>query len=229
MSKQTIPKEMQSAYQRWEMASLEIDVAPAPDSAVEPEAMLTPEQLLQQQQEHLALLRQQAHEQGKADGYSAGHAEGRALGLAEGRAAAEQERAALAALATGFSDEIAKADQLIAIDLLQLSLDIARAVLKTALDVRPELVLPIVSEAIRYLPTVQQPALLTLHPLDVAVVNERIGTELHSAGWVIATDAQLQRGGCRVDTPSHQIEATLDGRWQRVAAALGVQSDWLAP
>lgn len=227
MSQPSLPKEQQSAYERWEMASLDVVAPPAAMQLAEAARSAAQQEQEQQQQqaEQLQRMQQQAHAQGQTEG----HAQGLAAGLAEGRAAAAQERAALLTMATGFTHEIAHANDLIAADLLQLSLDIARAVLKTALELRPELVLPIVTEAIRYLPTVQQPALLALHPLDVPIVSERLGTELASAGWVISADAQLQRGGCRVDTPAHQIDATLDGRWQRVAAALGVQSDWLAP
>lgn len=227
MSHPSLPKEQQSAYQRWEMASLDAPAAPAATAtaAMPAAAAPSPAQLLRQQAEQLALLQQQAHE----EGHAAGFAQGLAEGTAAGRAAAEQERAALLALAAGFSEEVGHANELIAADLLHLGLDIARAVLKTALEVRPELVLPVVSEAIRYLPTVQKPARLTLHPLDAPLVQERLGHELASAGWTVATDAQLLRGGCRVDTPSHHIDATLEGRWQRVAAALGMQSDWLAP
>lgn len=224
MSHSPLPKEQQSAYQRWEMASLE-----DPTLQAELVATLAPEeiaaQLAQLQIEQLALLQQQAHQQGLLEGQR----EGRAAGLIEGRAAAAQERADLLAIASSFTEEIARSNELIAADLLQLALDLARAMLKTALEVRPTLVLPIVTEAIRYLPTVQQPALLTLHPLDVELVTERLGTELSSAGWTIAPEANMQRGGCRVDTPSHHIDATLGGRWTRVAAALGLQSDWLAP
>jgi flagellar assembly protein FliH len=227
MRQQSLPKEQQSAYERWEMASLDVAVPPAamPVAEAERSAAQQQEQQQQQQVEQLTRMRLQAQEQGQIEG----QAQGLAQGLAEGRAAAAQERAVLVALATGFTHEIARANELIAADLLQLALDIARAVLKTALEVHPELVLPIVTEAIRYLPTVQQPALLALHPLDVPIVTERLGTELASAGWVLTADAHMQRGGCRVDTPAHQIDATLDGRWQRIAAALGVQSDWLAP
>jgi flagellar assembly protein FliH len=36
-------------------------------------------------------------------------------------------------------------------------------------------------------------------------------------------------GSCRVETANNQIDASLPTRWKRLAAALGKDSDWLAP
>ena len=167
-------------------------------------------------------------EQAQQEGYTAGHTEGYAAGLAEGRARAEAEIARLAALADGFSDEARRADEIISGQVLDLAVDLARAVLKSALAVRPELVIPLVREAVRYLPAMQQPALLYLNPADLVLVRERIGDELAKTGWQLTEDATLEAGGCRVETPSNQIDAALPVRWQRLVAALGKQTDWLA-
>ena len=51
--------------------------------------------------------------------------------------------------------------------------------------------------------------------------------ELQKAGWRVADDAQLERGGCRIETASNQIDAATGSRWQRIAAALGKESEWL--
>jgi flagellar assembly protein FliH len=94
--------------------------------------------------------------------------------------------------------------------------------------VQPERVLPVVSEAIGYLPTLQQPALLFLHPDDAQLVRERMGAELSAAGWRVLDEAAMERGGCRVETASNQIDASASARWLRIAQALGRESEWLA-
>jgi flagellar assembly protein FliH len=167
-------------------------------------------------------------EQAQQEGYAAGRAEGHAAGLAEGRALAEAEAVRLAALADGFAGETRRADAIISEQVLELAVDLARAILKSALAVRPELVIPLVREAVRYLPALQQPALLYLNPADLALVRERIGDELAKTGWQLTEDAALEPGGCRVEMPSNQIDAALPVRWQRLVAALGKQTDWLA-
>ena len=79
-----------------------------------------------------------------------------------------------------------------------------------------------------YLPSLQQPALLMLHPDDAEIVRAGIGHELDKSGWRIVEDAQLERGGCRVDTASNQIDAQIASRWQRLTASLNADVDWLA-
>jgi flagellar assembly protein FliH len=225
-----IPKEQQSAYQRWEMTSLGEDrpslstrLMPASSAANEAAGAARAASIAAAVAEQARQARQQAH----AEGHAAGLAEGRAAGMKEGRALAEQERRALQSIAEMFGTEVAQANELIASDMLDLSLDLAKAMLKTALNVRPELIVPLVREAIHYLPTLQQPALLHLHPDDAAIVAQAMGDEINTAGWRIVEDPHINRGGCRVETASNQIDATVPTRWQRLAAALGKDSDWL--
>jgi len=168
-------------------------------------------------------------EQARQEGYQAGHAEGHAEGYAQGQQKAALETTRLRNLANAFTTEISQADETISQQILDLSIDFARAILKTALTVRPELVIPIVKEAVRYLPAMQQPALLFLNPGDAVLVKEQIGDELEKMGWQVADDAQLKPGGCRVETANNQIDASLPTRWQRLAASLSKESDWLAP
>ena len=208
-----IPKEQMSAYQRWELASFG-DERPSTQRAAVGNGPSA---------EELAQIREQARQQGYAAGFDQGHA----AGLEQGRVAAAQEIAYLRQIAAGFGNEVARANEVIAQDMLELALDLSKAMLKTALTVRPQVVLPIVSEAIRYLPTLQQPALLVLNPADAAVVKAHMEDELSKAGWRVAEDMQMERGGCRVETATNQIDATASTRWQRIAAALGQEADWL--
>jgi len=223
-----IPKEQQSAYQRWEMMSLGED-RPSLSARLKSPAQPAANEAAQAASIAAAVAEQarQAREQAHAEGYAAGLEEGRAAGLKEARAQVEQERRTLQSIAEMFGTEVAQANELIASDMLDLSLDLAKAMLKTALNVRPELIVPLVREAIHYLPTLQQPALLHLHPEDAAIVARIMGDEINTAGWRIVEDSHMDRGGCRVETASNQIDASTPTRWQRLAAALGKDVDWL--
>jgi flagellar assembly protein FliH len=207
-----LPKEQQSAYQRWEMASF------GDERASTRAAVATVSE------EELAAIREAARQQGFAQGMAQGHA----AGLDIGRVDSAQEMLYLQQIAEAFGSEIARANEVIANEMLDLGLDLAKAMLKTALEVRPELVLPVVAEAIRYLPSLQQPALLFLHPEDARLARDFIGEELSKAGWRVSEDVNLDRGGCRVETPTNQIDGSIQTRWQRIAAALGKNTDWLA-
>jgi flagellar assembly protein FliH len=218
------PKEMQTAYQRWEMNSFGDDrpsvVAKRPAAA----ALAEPVMLLPSDEE-LAAIREQARAAGHEEGQGAGYADG----LAIGRAEAARELEHLQAIALEFSGALAAADETIAADVLDLALHLAKGMLRSALEIKPELVIPVVREAIEYLPVVQQPAVLMLNPADMPIVREAIGEELDKGGWRVVQDASIARGGCKVDTATNQIDAQLATRWERMTHALGKDLDWLGP
>lgn len=223
MNSTLIPKEQLSAYQRWEMGSLEtatgLGVATEPTIKVAPVSMPTVEEIEQ--------IREQARQEGYAAGLEESRQQGYAQGLEQGREQARLEAATLCQIAAELSREMAKADETIAQDVLALSLDVAKAILKTALSVQPQLILPAIREAIHYLPTLQPQAQLILHPEDASIVIQYMGDDLGKAGWRIIGDEQMERGGCRVETSSNQIDVSMATRWQRIAAVLGSQTEWL--
>jgi flagellar assembly protein FliH len=181
--------------------------------------------------EELEAIREQARAEGYAEGLeegrAAGHAEGYADGAASGQREASAELEHLRAIAATFSDAVVQADETIAHDVLELALRLARGMVRTAFEVRPELILPVVQEAIGYLPVLAQPATLTLHPEDAEIVRQAMGQELIKGGWRIVDDATLARGGCKVDTASNQIDAQAQARWARLTHALQSNVDWL--
>ena len=215
MSSCVILKEDQSACQPWELTNFDTHSHFVTNSSAIGVTLPTIEKIAA------------IEEQARQEGYDAGHAEGWERGLAEGREEAAREITRLRDLADTFSTEVSKADETISQQVLDLSLDFARALLKSSLTINPELVIPIVKEAVRYLPALHQPALLYLNPDDRVLVQEKIGDELAKTGWQITNDAQLERGSCRVDTAHNQIDASLPTRWQRLTAALGKDSSWL--
>jgi len=247
-----IPKEQQTAFQRWELKSFG-DMRPsavAQREREEAEERAAAEALAAEEaaareaeyaayeeappapayptEEELAAIREDARRQGYEEGYAAGHEAGAVEAEQAGREATEQLLSPLRAMAENFSESLREADQLIANDVLELALHLSRGMLKNALQVRPELILPIVREAIEYLPVLQQPALLILNPEDAPVVREGIAEELDKGGWRVIEDPTVARGGCKVDTASNQIDATIQARWQRLTLALGKDLDWMA-
>jgi flagellar assembly protein FliH len=216
MSSCVIRKEDQPACQPWEMASF--DSSPHAMNKADSAAVKLPTI------DDITAIQEQARQ----EGYAMGRSEGYAAGLAEGRELAAIETARLSGLADSFMTELDRADETISQQVLDLTIDLARAVVKSALTIRPELILPIVREAVRYLPSLQQPALLYLNPADVELVQTRMGNELTKMGWQLTDDPDLDPGSCRAETPDTQIDSSLSTRWQRLTAALGKDSKWLA-
>lgn len=206
-----IPKEEMSAYQRWEMDSLD-------DRQVG-------EQLVLPTAEAIELIQQQARQ----EGYQEGLLQGREQGYREGREQALQEAQRLHLLLTQLNETLRDLDQEMSRQMLDLALGIAKQMLRQALNVQPELVLPVVQEAIRSLPQANQHPQLILHPQDAALVRSALETELAQGHWRVVEDAHMQPGGCRLETAQSELDATLESRWRRVVESLGRDADWLAP
>ena len=215
-----IPKEQLTAYQRWEMASFD-DIPDRQSGAVEPASA-----------EEIQAIREQArrdgYKTGLSEGYQAGYDAGIQAGTDESRTAAQQLTAQLNAIIVQYHEELLCADKQIASDLLNLATGFAQAMLKTALPIHPELLIPVISAAIRDLPTLQRNTKLLLNPADVAIVKEHLHEELAHHSWSIVEDTQIEAGGCKIESSSNQLDATLSTRWQRLATALGQNTDWLA-
>ncbi|WP_292041008.1 flagellar assembly protein FliH [Massilia sp. UBA6681] len=236
-----IPKEQQSAYQRWEMTSFGDErpstqsrraaMAPPPPAPTPEPVEIVPHVTLPTLEE-IEAIREQARAEGYAEGLeegrAAGHAQGYADGARTGQIEAEGELEHLRSIAATFSEAVMQADETIAHDVLELALRLARGMVRTAFEVRPDLILPVVQEAIGYLPVLAQPATLTLNPEDAEIVRQAMGQELVKGGWRIVEDAALARGGCKVDTASNQIDAQAQARWARLTHALQSNVEWLS-
>jgi flagellar assembly protein FliH len=160
----------------------------------------------------------------REDGRRAGFAQGHAEGLARAR----EEVAAIAAVHTRLAELAESLEQRLAGEVLALTLDLVRQMVRQAIRVHPELVLAVIREAVRSFPDLGPGPKLMLHPEDAAVVRAiaQDGDE-DLAAWVIVEDERLERGGCRIQTASSEIDATLDNRWRRVVASLGRDDAWL--
>jgi len=239
-------KDTQGAFKRWEMTSFgderpsslaariqaeERAAAAAASASAAAAPHVPPAQAAPAMQFPTAAELEALREGARAEGYAEGLEEGRAAGRAEAYEAGRQEVAAemetLRAMAASFSGAVTAADETIAADVLDLALHLARSMVRTAFTVRPELIIPIVREAIDYLPVLQQPAILALNPDDVEIVRAALSDELDKGGWRVVADPQIGRGGCKVDTASNQIDAQAAARWERLTHALGKNVEWL--
>jgi flagellar assembly protein FliH len=238
-------KDTQGAFKRWEMTSFgderpsslaariqaeERAAASAAAAAAAAAAPVMPVMQLPTAAEMEALregARADGYAEGLEEGREAGREAGRAEGYEAGRAEMELEMESLRAVAATFSGAVAAADETIASDVLDLALHLARSMVRTAFTVRPELIIPIVREAIDYLPVLQAPAILALNPEDIEIVRTALSDELDKGGWRVVADPQVGRGGCKVDTASNQIDAQAAARWTRLAHSLGKNVEWL--
>lgn len=217
------PKVQMSAWQRWEMASvnhLEGNVARL--SPVDPPALEPMPPALMIDEAELVRLRRAAHEAGDVEGREKGYARGHNEGYAAGLALAQEQAQSLRTLMMSLPMALRAAEREVADDLLALALDIARQVVPhQAESPEPDQILPLVRELLHLEPALNGTPRLLLHADDAALVQQHLADDLEAAGWRIRTDISITRGGCRVHAASGALDATLETRWERVAAALG--------
>lgn len=218
----TAPKEQLTAWQRWEMTSFAEELLPVPREAkTSPEPVLEPlEPALLIDEAELAHLRLQAQKAGEAEGYQQGYARGQAEGSAAAMAAVHEQAGQLHALTLALPTALRIAERDVADDLLALALDIARQVVGQALLADPQTILAVVRELLQAEPALTGIPQLLLHPDDATLAKEHLTDDLQAAGWRVRADANIKRGGCRVVAPSGELDATLETRWERVAATL---------
>jgi len=224
MANANIPKEQQSAYERWEMASfsdINHERSRGFTSSSQPKKKDAPSVNPVEIAQIFEATRKDAYNKGMQEGFSAGMAQAREL--------AQVEKTQFLQLMKAFSSALESADEQIAEDVLSLALDIAKAMLKTKLDVDKKVLLPVVLDAIHYLPHIQRPARILVHHEDMHLLREHMADEIANDHWQIHEDSNVERGGCLVETGANQVDATNATRWKRITEALAQNNDWLLP
>ncbi len=232
------PRDKVPAYQRWQVTVFDrpatgIPAAgPPADSAPPPQApaAASPEPAEQTDAAAEAAVARPTDEEIErvvAEAHAAGHAAGYAAGQAEGLGDARAEAAKLAIVLDNLRQAVAGIEQEIADHLLALAIEIANQVMRQSLRLQPELILPLVREAMTALHPHQGQPQLFLHPDDAALVRARLGEQLAHGNWRISDDSTLTAGGCRVELGASEVDATVETRWRRVIEAIGVNPEWL--
>ncbi|MDD2834260.1 MAG: flagellar assembly protein FliH [Methylotenera sp.] len=217
-----VPKEQQTAYERWEMASFS-------DGSVAAQQQKIPAKTKSRETSSSTPEIAKIFESARKEAYNKGMQEGFAVGMAKAREYAQTEKQQFLQLMTSFNEALENTDQQIADDVLSLALDIAKSMLKVKLSVDKTALLPVVLDAIHYLPRIQQPARILVHRDDMQLLREYMVDEIANDHWLIQEDSNVERGGCLVETGANQVDATNLTRWKRITEALAQNNDWLLP
>ncbi|QWD97885.1 hypothetical protein C2740_05835 [Polynucleobacter sp. MG-5-Ahmo-C2] len=187
--------------------------------AVKPEP--SPSQSISFSPEKIKEILDKAYLDGYDRGMKSGHEAG--MNLANEKLAVEQ--ADLKNLMNGFSNTAKEKSKVLCEDVLALSLDIAKAMLKEHLKVNQEAILPILRQATNSLIDSEGPLQLKLNPEDVQIVQKYLQDELKN--WQIEEDLSIERGACIIETSGNTVDATHENRWRLICDALGQNHDWL--
>ncbi|MDT3735042.1 MAG: flagellar assembly protein FliH [Denitratisoma sp.] len=205
-----IHKENLTAWQRWELGSFDQKkAAPAAPQKRGGAASQLPTA------EDIERIHRDAHKQGYDAGYE------------EGTARARMEALRLHTLVEQLEAALGEFDQQVAEELLGLSLEVARQVLRQAVAVRPTVILDVVRDALAQLP--HQHAALYLHPEDASLVRSYLGDQLAHLGHRILEEPGIARGGLRMEAGGSHLDAGVETRWRRVIEGIGATGEWVEP
>ena len=172
----------------------------------------------------------EARQLGFSDGYAQGHAqatlEGQRL-IAEyietqGQDAARQ----FGQLFESTNEQIAQSQQVMAKGVLELACELARQVLRHELSVNPNALQPVIHEALSVLAIDSKAAFVRLNPVDLDVLQDVVKQEFSGLALSLLSDASVTRGGCLVESAGTVVDGTIEKRWGRAVAKLGLESAW---
>lgn len=163
-------------------------------------------------------MRRAAQDEGYRAGFDSGRTEGYQAGQEAAQAEGRQLAIQLGAAIERFDQGVARLEQDVAQQLLNLALGIARRIVGDTLEAQPETVLATIREALAQLPS--QHAVIHLNSEDAELIRTHSGDALARAGHRILDNPQLSRGDVLVEAGGTQVDARLATRWQRVWEAL---------
>lgn len=224
--------------------ALNIKRAPEPESE-ETEAELEPEPE-PLTAEVVEAIRQDAYEEGfaegKADGFVEGKEEGRLSGLqqgheaglaqgieqglAEGKEQVEQQVAHWQQLIEQLQAPLAKVDKVVEQSLITLVQQLARNLLKAEATLSPQLLLATLQEAIAALPSKDEPVTLYLHPDDVAIIEQHFDEKSREQRqWKLISEPAQAQGDIKVATALSELDIKLEQRIDELMSNF-IQANW---
>jgi flagellar assembly protein FliH len=168
-----------------------------------------PEKLLSERE-------RRAYERGRQEGIAAGQQ----AAFAQRAQTAQQLERVLDQLRARFAElESAGADRV-----LDLAVMLAAQVLRREVQTDCDALLPPLREAIAAVIDQNTHPRVHMNPQDHALLRDELEADGLFRGCRFIADPAVTRGGCRVDTAQCEIDATLESRFARVLAAVGLEA-----
>lgn len=213
-----IPEEEIAAVAEWHFGSV--------DASLSAEQRQAQEQAQADELAHLEEFRQAVFAEGMAHGRDQAMQEAQrqidTFIAGQGQETARQ----LATLLDTASEQLDAVEQQAAQGVLDLACALARQVLRHELSINPNVLLPVIREALSSLLAEGKTTVLRLHPLDLDMLQDTLRNEFPALPLSLQADARLNRGGCRVESAGTVIDASLETRWARAVARLGRDFPW---
>ncbi len=210
------------AFDRWSLPSF--DAASAEDAPVaEPEA--APEPVVAEPQpsqevepeavkpltlDELEAIRQDAYNEGFATGEKDGFHAGQLRARQEAEAQLAERLQRLESLMQHLLEPIAEQDAQLEAGLVSLVSHMVQQVIRREVSIDSSQVRLVLREALKLLPMGAQNVRIHINPQDFEMVKAL--RERHEESWKILEDELLLPGGCRVESESSRIDASVETR-----------------
>lgn len=168
----------------------------------------------------------QARQEGYQDGYRNGLAALESYKQTQAAQMAAHMSDQVGALASDFHHRLESLEQQLAGRIAGVALELARQVVRTELRQSPELVVDVAEQALGALLASARQVIVRLSPDDHGLAQAQLSEMLAARGARLVPDASVQRGGCIVESDIAVVDATVEARWARAAAALGYEAPW---
>lgn len=215
-----IPSEEVEKVSAWEFAPVDgSQVKPEPEAVAEEAPTTVPAEALEE-------VRQAAYHDGFEQGKLAGAQEARQALEPVVQKEVQQQAHRVSQLLQKLQTDSDRLDDTLANQLLELACDLARQVVRRELATPVEPLRAVVQEALSLAVQDGRPATLRLHPQDAALLQEGLGDALADTRVKVQADASLTPGGCVLESTQGAVDATVEKRWARAVANLGLQAPW---
>lgn len=145
-------------------------------------------------------------------------------GYQEGLSAAEADIQALRDSMDVFFSAKQEIYDEIAPDVLEISLDIAKKIIKKEVSENPEILLDNIKSILKGLSKEETKIMLTVNPSHVAMLKQEMPEAVQTAGLeakvLIVPDENTMEGGCLLTTSNGVIDATLETQLEIISEAL---------
>jgi len=151
--------------------------------------------------------------EGMSQGETKGHAQGLAQGLEEGQQQIMDKAAAWEQLQTQMHTPLAAVNSEVESELIRVATGLAEELIKTEVTFNHDILLQTLKLALDALPVLEQKITITLHPDDLAVINEYYSVvECEKRGWILISEPMMKQGDLVINNEVSSVELLMEQR-----------------
>ena len=122
--------------------------------------------------------------------------------------------------------QLAAAEQTLAQGVLEIACELARQVLRRELATDTSALQPVLREALGLLMADGKSTVVRLNPSDRDTLANGAPNELANLALTLVADPSITPGGCVIESAGTVVDATVQKRWLRAIATLGLTMPW---